>query len=547
MTYFSRKSRMDIKIRKKLSFFFIVLIFASSLILATNFNVITDTGENYEQSHILSANSDFIWDQTWGDNESDMGSAVWVNGAFVYTSGSTQSFGEGNEDLLLIKWDTDGNQIWNRTWGGTENDRSNAIWGNDTNIYTSGYTSSFTAGNYDLLIIKWDTDGNQIWNRTWGGSFFDYSQSIWGNGSYIYASGSTESFTNGGEDLLIIKWDAHGNQIWNRTWGGSEDDLGYAVKEKGGFLYTTGYTESFPIGRRDLLIVKWDLNGNQIWNQTWGDNKDQEGLALWCEDTYFYTAGNTGNFSESDEGNLVLVKWDYEGNQIWNHTHSNYEITFVLSIWSDGTFLYITGAEFESFLSDAQLFLYICGSDGNVIFEKTWNSGDFAVGFSIWGDDSNYYICGSVDSFDSNSNQLLLIKGSLFSLSKPFLKYIRPDPDLDGNITLFWNEVESATSYNIYRDSSNIDDVSSLVAIGSTTSLTYTDYGLSNGTYYYVIVATRDSMVSPISNCEAILVEISSEPEETEENIPGYPIGLLISIIGILMASLSVRRYRDLR
>lgn len=543
MAHFSRKSRINIKLWKYISYISIFLIFTSSLILDNNFKIFNEDEANIEQSHILSSNSDFIWDRSWGDNGTEMGFAVWTNGTYVYTSGSTGSFGEGKDDLLLIKWDSDGNQIWNVTWGGIENDVCNAIWGNDTNIYTSGSTSSFTEGGDDLLIIKWDIDGNQIWNRTWGGILDDSSRSVWGDGNYIYTSGITQSFTAGGRDLLIIKWDSYGNQIWNRTWGGSNDDGSSKVKEKGGFLYTSGSTESFGEGGSDLLMVKWDLNGDQIWNQTWGDSKDQSSGALWCEDTYFYTAGTTGNFAE-EESDFVLIKWDYEGNQIWNHTHDSSEGVFILSIWSDGTLLYIIGV---SFSIEMNPFLIVCDSDGTILLEKNWSYGEISAGFSIWGDDSHFYICGVVSFGDENLNELLLIKGTHFSLSKPFLRYIRPDPDLDGNVTIFWDEVEGATSYNIYRDSSNIDYISSLVAIGSTTSLTYTDYGLSNGTYYYVIVATRDSMVSPISNCEAILVEISPETGDTEDGIPGYPIGLIIPILGILMASLYIRRYRELQ
>jgi len=545
MTYFLRKSRMDIKFRENLSFLFIVLIFASSLILVTNFKVINDTREINEQTQILSADSDIIWDKTWGDYEADGGFAVWTNGTFIYTSGSTESFGEGNRDLLLIKWDTEGNQIWNRTWGGTEQDVSNAIWGNGTFIYTSGSTESFGEGNRDLLLIKWDAEGNQIWNRTWGGIFNDCSNSIWGNGTFIYSAGYTSSFGSGNDDLLLIKWDYGGNQIWNRTWGGTDDDHGYAVKGNENFLYTSGNTNSFGEGHSDLLNVKWDTEGNQIWNRTWGDIENQESQSLWCDDTYFYNTGSSGNITE-DDIKLVLIKWDYEGNQIWNKTHSIQDLTIGLSIWCDGTYLYITGATIYSFSFESALIFMVWDTDGNIISEKTWSESNIGIGYSICGDNSNFYICGAMDFSDGNSFELLLLKGSLFSLSKPFLRYIRPDPDLDGNVTLNWDVVEAATSYNIYRDSSNIDDFSSLVSIGSTTSLTYTDYGLSNGTYYYVIVATRDSLISPISNCEAVLVEISPESGDNEEIIPGYPIGLFISILSIFIVSFSVKRYREL-
>ncbi|MHA1372270.1 MAG: hypothetical protein ACTSRA_21435, partial [Promethearchaeota archaeon] len=105
----------------------------------------------------------------------------------------------------------------------------------------------------------------QPWNRTWGGSDSDYGESVWGDGSYLYTCGYTYSFGAGDNDLLLVKWDTNGNQVWSRTWGGSSNDVGGSVWGDGSYLYTCGRTESFGAGSWDLLLVKWDTNGNQVW------------------------------------------------------------------------------------------------------------------------------------------------------------------------------------------------------------------------------------------------------------------------------------------
>ncbi len=546
MTYFSRNNRVGKKVRKNLSFLLVFLIFALLTISVGNIKSINDVEAIDNQSQILSAESDFIWDQTWGGNETDMGSAIWSDGTYFYTSGTTGSFGEGERDVLLIKWDAEGNQIWNRTWGGIDYDTSQSIWGDGTHLYTSGSTLSFGVGDRDLLIIKWDTDGNQIWNRTWGGINYDQSQSIWGNGTYLYITGYTESFGEGGTDVLIVKWDTDGNQIWNRTWGGVDNDFGLNIKEKDDYIYTSGYTECFGEGRNNLLIIKWDAEGNQIWNRTWGGiDYDQLSTSLWCDESYFYTAGLVGNISE-DEMEILLIKWDYEGDRIWDRTYNMGAITYINSIWSDGTFLYGTGATYNMANDETQLIFLVWDTEGNIIIEQSWSNYPYSIGNSIWGDDSYIYICGSMDYLEGDLNELLLIKTNQFFLSMPVLSNISPDPDLDGNITINWNDVVGATSYNVYRDSSIINDLTDLVPIGNSTSTPYNDYGLSNGTYYYVIVATRGSLFSPISNCESVQVEISPEPDDTKNKIPGYPLELTITIIGIFIAGLSFRKYRNL-
>ncbi|MHA1698274.1 MAG: hypothetical protein ACTSWN_05480, partial [Promethearchaeota archaeon] len=93
----------------------------------------------------------------------DRGNSVWGDGSFIYTCGHTWSFGDGSDDLLLVKWDPDGNQVWNRTWdgssswGGSSSDYGKSVWGDGSYLYTCGYTESSGAGSADLLLVKWDT------------------------------------------------------------------------------------------------------------------------------------------------------------------------------------------------------------------------------------------------------------------------------------------------------------------------------------------------------------------------------------------------------
>jgi len=90
----------------------------------------------------------------------------------------------------------------------------------------------------------------------------------------------------------------------------------------------------------------------------------------------------------------------------------------------------------------------------------------------------------------------------------PILSVITPNPDTDGNIFLDWNDVDGATSYNVYRDTSLITDISGMTPIATPTSSQYNDNGLNEGTYYYVITAENANEETPISNCESVLVDL---------------------------------------
>jgi hypothetical protein len=153
------------------------------------------------------------------------------------------------------------NPIWNRTWGGSSYDYAYSITIDGSYIYVAGYTHSFGAGIVDAVILKYDLDGNLIWNKTWGGSIDDYVYSITVDGSYIYVAGYTYSFGAGRGDAVILKYDLNGNLIWYKTWGGSDLDWAYSIAVDGSYIYAAGWTNSFGAGGWDVFVLKTDLEG----------------------------------------------------------------------------------------------------------------------------------------------------------------------------------------------------------------------------------------------------------------------------------------------
>jgi hypothetical protein len=128
-------------------------------------------------------------------------------------TGQTNSYGAGNYDMVLVKYDASGNLSWNKTWGGTGTDQGNSlVQTSDGGYAVTGYTQSYGAGNYDMFIVKYDASGNLSWNKTWGGTSTEYSQSLvqTSDGGYAVA-GYTLSYGAGGYDMLLVKYDASGN------------------------------------------------------------------------------------------------------------------------------------------------------------------------------------------------------------------------------------------------------------------------------------------------------------------------------------------------
>jgi Tol biopolymer transport system component len=230
------------------------------------------------------------------------------------------------EDIYLVKTGAAGEIQWAETYGGNSFDRGNAIVETDDGGFAIlGETVSSGAGDWDMILLRVDREGSELWARTFGGSGKERANGIvrTADGGYIL-TGQTASFGAGGGDLYLVRTDDQGNEVWSRTYGGERAEEGYAIQETAddGFLILaevsqgeTVYFEENP----DVMLLRTDASGNELWSRVW-EEEDVEGgfVLLPTSDGRYLLAGITGPAGSQTDTDFLFVKIDADGNQIWN-------------------------------------------------------------------------------------------------------------------------------------------------------------------------------------------------------------------------------------
>jgi hypothetical protein len=273
-----------------------------------------------------SAQPEEEWNTTFGGPGFDWGSSVQEKeGGGYVIAGHTESYGAGRNDAWLIATDASGNEEWNKTFGGIGNDFSRSVLATkDGGYILVGSTGPWEIGGSDVWLIKTNSEGNELWNKTLGGSDNDFGASILEieNNGYIVV-GNTESYGSGDSDIWLIKMDSKGEIEWDKTFGGLGDDgCGSVVATEDGGYVVGGVTQSYGNGSNDLWLIKTDSEGNKEWDRTFGGSGDDYGgSVLQTEDGGYLLMGHTRVDSAGIGGGVVwLIKTDSEGNLEWEKT-----------------------------------------------------------------------------------------------------------------------------------------------------------------------------------------------------------------------------------
>ena len=270
----------------------------------------------------IDADGDALWTKTYGGKSFDYSYSIQhtSDSGFIIT-GYTSSFGAGDPDVYLIKTDAAGDTLWTKTFGGDNYEYGRSVSQTaDGGYVIAGYTSSFGAGGAEVYLIKTNGLGDTLWTKTFGGPGTDIGWSIQETADRGYIiTGSTNNAKTGNIDVYLIKTDIDGKMLWEKTYGGDGVDIGYSVQQTvdGGFIIT-GKTNSFGEGFTDVYLIRTNADGDTLWTKTFGGAFDDYANSVrQTADGGYIITGETFSFGAGN-ADVLMIRTDNMGNELWS-------------------------------------------------------------------------------------------------------------------------------------------------------------------------------------------------------------------------------------
>ncbi|MDD5778271.1 MAG: hypothetical protein PHU95_02340 [Candidatus Thermoplasmatota archaeon] len=329
-----------------------------------------------------------------------------LDGCFIL-AGRTWSFGHGPDtcDAWFLKIDKNGNELVNKTFGGRGYDVAQSVVEAEDGYLIGGYTESLAADRGDFWLIKVDHEGNMLWNKTYDGRDLDNINKVINTGDgYLMVGDIRSPGDDHDSNVWLVKVDWQGNEMWNRTFGGAYTDHGDDVLQTDDGYVISGMSYSYETnGGWDAWLIKVDENGVEQWNRTYGWGQFETRSFVARADDGYVLAGRTEYTPMG--GQAFLIKVDERGHQQWSKAYGNgLEHVWDFDRVDDGYVL--TGTQSVISVGGSDAWLVRVDEQGNELWTKKLGGPVREGADALVAVDGYYYVAAGktyTEPFDRNA------------------------------------------------------------------------------------------------------------------------------------------------
>lgn len=366
----------------------VLLVIAISFSLCVGFG---QTSGNLQVDDGLSdASTSVIWERTYGGTADDRAfHAIPVEDGFLVV-GSSRSIVADRTVGWVLRLDSEGNLVWNQTFlNGFGTEIRYAV-----NL-TDGFLlvgNQFLSDDVNGFVARIDNQGVLLWEKTFGGEKIDklFTGIVSKDGFAVF--GLTYSNQIDKSEAWIIKISAEGNVVWDKTYGQSVDSAlrAGALAHDGGYV-AAGYMDALGFGNYDYYLLKVDSDGSLVWNITYGSGESEKAYAMTKAEGGYILAGEKQSAKKSTDA--WLIKVNFNGNLLWDKTVSgmNADSPAYIATALDGDYL-VAGFTFSFGEGERDFWLFKISDQGQVLFSCTQGDEAFQEAYGVIEVADNKYV-----------------------------------------------------------------------------------------------------------------------------------------------------------
>jgi len=366
--------------------------------------------EYCERTHSITINVSILtFEKTFGRVKHEEGFALikTKDGGYALI-GTTASIGAGKTDVYFVRTDNTGEIIWEKTYGGAEQDFGYDILQTEEGSFViSGH--SWSDPHTGIYMLKISESGNIAWEKSMGGIDGRGIAVQKDNDGYVTVG---HIFRNAADIYLWETGTFTGTTVNWEYYGGDNTDVPYdIIATKDGGLAIAGETNSFGLENRNAYLIKTNSVGWKDWENHYGGEKDTYGLALTQskDEGYIIVGGIEDSYNKVD---IYLVKTDVFGNIEWENSYgrNGYDVGNSIALTNDDGYI-IAGSTNSQRYESGDVYLMKVDQTGEMIWERTFGGrGNDYANSVIQTDDGGYAILGTTSSLGEGEFDFYLIK-----------------------------------------------------------------------------------------------------------------------------------------